>query len=100
MNTMAKITFTLTPREDGSGFNLTGEPLPGPLWYTKFEDAESYAAHAGRGRACELRVLNERGEVIETRGTRPRRRSIRKMSPCAITLLGLRWCAAMPRHFR
>ena len=61
-------TFTKSaPRKDHRGVDLISDALPfGALWYTKPDDAVSYAKFFSRSHDAVIRVYDESGGVIET----------------------------------
>jgi hypothetical protein len=60
-------TYEVRPRRDKRGFDLISDVLPfGGLWYTKPDDAVSYAKFFSRSHDAVIRVYDEAGNVIET----------------------------------
>ena len=60
-------TYEVRPRRDKRGFNLVSDVLPfGGLWYTKPDDAVSYAKFFSRSHDTVIRVYDESGNVIHT----------------------------------
>jgi hypothetical protein len=60
-----KHTYEVRPRRDKRGFDLISDVLPfGGLWYTKPDDAVSYAKFFSRSRDAVIRVYDELGNVI------------------------------------
>ena len=68
MKAMAKMhVYEVRPRNDKRGFDLISDALPfGGLWYTKPDDAISYAKFFSRSHDSVIRVYDETGNVIET----------------------------------
>jgi hypothetical protein len=57
----------MRPRRDKRGFDLISDVLPfGGLWYTKLDDAVSYAKFFSRSHDAVIRVYDESGDVIHT----------------------------------
>jgi hypothetical protein len=62
------ILYTIRPRPDRRGFDLISEALPfGKLWYHDADAAASYARFYSRSKDIEIRVFDERGQLIRTR---------------------------------
>ena len=60
-------TYELRPRRDKRGFDLISDVLPfGGLWYTKPDDAVSYAKFFSRSHDAVIRVYDAAGNVVET----------------------------------
>jgi len=61
-------TFTKSaPRKDHRGVDLISDALPfGALWYTKPDDAVSYAKFFSRSHGAVIRVYDDAGDVIES----------------------------------
>jgi hypothetical protein len=58
----------MRPRRDKRGFDLISDVLPfGGLWYTKLDDAVSYAKFFSRSRDAVIRVYDESGGVSRNR---------------------------------
>jgi hypothetical protein len=58
--------YEVRPRKDHRGVNLISDALPfGGLWYTKPNDAVSYAMHYSRSADAVIRVYDAAGNVIE-----------------------------------
>ena len=59
-------TYKVRPRRDQRGFDLISDVLPfGGLWYTKPDDAVSYAKFFSRSHDAVIRVYDAAGNVIE-----------------------------------
>ena len=59
--------YEVRPRKDHRGFDLISDTLPfGRLWYTKSDDAVSYAKFFSRSHDATIRVCDDAGNVIET----------------------------------
>ena len=59
--------YEVRPRKDKRGVDLISVALPfGGLWYTKADDAVSYAKFFSRSHHAIIRVYDEVGDVIET----------------------------------
>ena len=59
--------YEVRPRKDRRGFTLISDVLPfGALWYTKPDDAVSYAMFFSRSHDAVIRVYDDAGNVIET----------------------------------
>jgi hypothetical protein len=59
--------YEVRPRKDKRGVDLVSEVLPfGGLWYTKPDDAVSYAKFFSRSHDAVIRVYDDAGNVIET----------------------------------
>jgi hypothetical protein len=57
----------IRPRKDHRGVSLISDVLAfGRLWYTKPDDAVSYAKFFSRSHHAVIRVYDEAGNVIET----------------------------------
>jgi hypothetical protein len=64
---MATHVYEVRPRKDKRGFDLISDALPfGGLWYTKPDDAISYAQFYSRSHPVVVRVYDDNGNVIET----------------------------------
>ena len=60
-------SYEVRPRTDHRGFDLISDVLPfGGLWYTKPDDAVSYAKFFSRSYHAVIRVFDAVGKVIET----------------------------------
>jgi hypothetical protein len=60
-------TYEVRPRRDKRGFDLISDVLPfGGLWYTKPDDAVSYAKFFSRSHDAAIRVYDDVGNVIQT----------------------------------
>jgi hypothetical protein len=58
--------YQVRPRKDKRGVDLISDALPfGRLWYTKSDDAVSYAQFFSPSHHAVIRVYDERGNVIE-----------------------------------
>jgi hypothetical protein len=63
-----KHVYEVRPRRDKRGFDMISDALPfGGLWYTKPDDAVSYAKFYSRSHDVVIRVYDESGNVIHTR---------------------------------
>ena len=59
--------YEVRPRRDKRGVDLISDVLPfGSLWYTKPDNAVSYAAFFSRSHDAVIRVYDAAGNVIET----------------------------------
>ena len=59
--------YEIRPRKDRRGVDLISDVLPfGRLWYTKPDDAASYANFFSRSHDAVVRVYDELGNLIET----------------------------------
>ena len=59
--------YEVRPRKDRRGVDLVSDVLPfGRLWYTKPDDAVSYAMHYSRSHDAVIRVYDDAGNVIQT----------------------------------
>ena len=59
--------YEARPRRDKRGFDLISGVLPfGGLWYTKPDDAVSYAKFFSRSHDAVIRVYDDGGNVIQT----------------------------------
>jgi hypothetical protein len=59
--------YEVRPRTDHRGVDLISDALPfGGLWYSKPDDAVSYAMFFSRSLDAVIRVYDEAGNVIET----------------------------------
>ena len=59
--------YEVRSRKDKRGVDLISDALPfGGLWYTKPDDAVSYAKFFSRSHDAVIRVYDETGDVIET----------------------------------
>jgi hypothetical protein len=59
--------YEVRPRKDKRGFDLISDVLPfGGLWYTKTDDAISYAKFFSRSHDAVIRVYDVAGNLIET----------------------------------
>jgi hypothetical protein len=59
--------YEVRPRKDRRGVDLISDALPfGELWYTKPDDAVSYAKFFSRSHHGVIRVYDAAGNVIET----------------------------------
>ena len=59
--------YEVRPRKDRRGVDLISAVLPfGGLWYTKPDDAVSYAQFYSRSHDAVIRVYDETGNLIET----------------------------------
>jgi hypothetical protein len=59
--------YEVRPRKDKRGVDLMSDVLPfGRLWYTKPDDALSYAKFFSRSHDAVIRVYDDSGNVIET----------------------------------
>jgi hypothetical protein len=59
--------YEVRPRKDRRGVDQISDALPfGRLWYTKPDDAVSYAALFSRSHPAVIRVYDEAGNVMET----------------------------------
>jgi hypothetical protein len=59
--------YEVRSRKDRRGFDLISDALPfGGLWYTKLDDAVSYAKFRSRSRDAVIRVYDDAGNVIAT----------------------------------
>ena len=64
--TCSQHVYEVRPRDDHRGFDLISEVLPfGRLWYTKPDDAVSYAKFFSRSHYVVIRVYDGAGNVIE-----------------------------------
>ena len=62
----SKHTYEVRPRKDKRGVDLISDALPfGGLWYTKPDDAVSYAKFFSRSYDAVIRVYDDAGNVIE-----------------------------------
>jgi hypothetical protein len=60
-------TYEVRTRKDRRGVDLISDVLPfGQLWYTKPDDAVSYAKFFSRSDHAVIHVFDELGNVIET----------------------------------
>jgi len=59
--------YEVRPRKDKRGVDLISDVLPfGGLWYTKPDDAVSYARFFSRSHDAVIRVYDDVGNVIQT----------------------------------
>jgi hypothetical protein len=59
--------YEVRPRKEKRGFDLISDALPfGRLWYTKPDDAVSYAKSFSRSHDAVIRVYDHASNVIET----------------------------------
>ena len=59
--------YEVRPRKDKRGVDLISDVLPfGGLWYTKPDDAVSYAKFFSRSHDAVIRVYDDAGKVIQT----------------------------------
>jgi hypothetical protein len=59
--------YEVRPRKDKRGVEMISDMLSfGGLWYTKPDDAVSYAKFFSRSHHAVIRVYDETGNVIET----------------------------------
>jgi len=59
--------YEIRTRKDKRGFDLISDALPfGGLWYSKPDDAISYATFRSRSHDAVIRVYDDAGNVIET----------------------------------
>jgi hypothetical protein len=62
-----KHVYEVRPRKDQRGVDLISDALPfGGLWYTKPDDAVSYAQFFSRSLHAVIRVYDKSGNVIQT----------------------------------
>ena len=67
MMTSSQHVYEVRPRKDKRGVDLISDVLPfGGLWYTKPDDAVSYAKFFSRSHDAVIRVYDEAGNVSET----------------------------------
>jgi hypothetical protein len=60
-------TYEIRPRRDKRGFDLFSDVLPfGGLWYTKPDDAVSYAKFFSRSHDAVISGYDAAGNVIQT----------------------------------
>jgi hypothetical protein len=63
----AQHVYEVRPRKDKRGVDLISDMLPfGGLWYTKPDDAVSYAKFFSRSHDAVIRVYDDGGNVIQT----------------------------------
>jgi hypothetical protein len=63
----SKHTYEVRPRREKRGFDLISDVLPfGGLWYTKPDDAVSYAKFFSRSHDAVIRVYDAAGNAVET----------------------------------
>ena len=59
--------YEVRPRKDKRGVDLISDTLPfGRLWYTKADDAVSYAKFFSQSHNAVIRVYDNAGNAIET----------------------------------
>jgi hypothetical protein len=59
--------YEIRPRKDHRGVDLISDALPfGSLWYTKPDDAVSYAKFFSRSHDAVIRVYDGAGNLIRT----------------------------------
>jgi hypothetical protein len=59
--------YEVRPRRDKRGFDIISDALPfGGLWYTKPDDAVSYAKFYSRSHDAVIRIYDESDNVIRT----------------------------------
>lgn len=61
---LKKFVFEIKARNHRNGFLMSSQILPCPLWYSTLNKAIKYAKSAARGRMCEIRLNNSKGEPI------------------------------------
>ena len=65
--TSSQHAYEVRPRKDKRGFDLISDVLPfRGLWYTKPDDAVSYAKFFSRSHDAVIRVCDAIGNMIET----------------------------------
>jgi hypothetical protein len=65
---LCRVVYEIRPRSDRLGFDLISDALSfRKLWYRDSKAAAGYAEFYSRSTNIEIRVFDERGELIDTR---------------------------------
>lgn len=67
-----KVVFEISPRKRQDGFTLNSKTLLYPLWYTSLNQALGYARFLSRYEGCQIRILDETGQVSDVIEVDPR----------------------------
>lgn len=56
--------FTITPRANSKGVNLTSDSLSYALWYANSAEAAKYARWVSRTHGCRIETRDEQGALL------------------------------------